>query len=185
MHVVGQERRDPPQKPDPTFRTAVDLVSADVIVRNRRGQFQADSARMIRIFEDGVKQEITSFTLVHGGRVYQAQPATVTPVREGIVLPLSRPVNDAAGRIIIFVIDDLHLDFRNTPRLRTLFRDMAKVTGARRRSLRDCSTGTSSIAIDLTYDRTRMEEAANRITGGGRNPPKLFSSQRPARRHRK
>ena len=29
------------------------------------------------------------------------------------------------------------------------------------------STGTSSIAIDLTYDRTRMEEAANRITGGG------------------
>ena len=34
------------------------------------------------------------------------------------------------------------------------------------------STGTSSIAIDLTYDRTRMEEAANksrRSTGARRS----------------
>ena len=175
MHAVGQERRDPPQEPDPTFRTAVDLVSADVIVRNRRGQFQADLSKDdFDILEDGVKQEITSFTLVHGGRVYQAQPATVTPVREGIVLPVSRPVNDAAGRIIIFVIDDLHLDFRNTPRLRTLFRDMAKELVHDGDLFGIVSTGTSSIAIDLTYDRARMEEAAGRITGGGLKPSEII-----------
>jgi VWFA-related protein len=175
MHAVGQERRDPPHEPDPTFRTAVDLVSADVIVRNRRGQFQADLSKDdFDILEDGVKQEITSFTLVHGGRVYQAQPATVTPVREGIVLPVSRPVNDAAGRIIIFVIDDLHLDFRNTPRLRTLFREMAKELVHDGDLFGIVSTGTSSIAIDLTYDRARMEEAANRITGGGLKPSEII-----------
>ena len=174
-HVVGQERRDPPQKPDPTFRTAVDLVSADVIVRNRRGQFQADLSKDdFDIFEDGVRQEITSFTLVHGGRVYQAHTATVTPVREGIVLPPARPVNDAAGRIILFVIDDLHLDFRDTPRLRTLFRDMAKELVHDGDLFGIVSTGTSSIAIDLTYDRTRMEEAANRITGGGLKPSEII-----------
>jgi VWFA-related protein len=36
------------------------------------------------------------------------------------------------------------------------------------------STGTSSIAIDLTYDRARMEEAANRITGGGLTPTEIL-----------
>ena len=34
-----------PAVTNPTFRTSVNLVSSDVIVRNRRGQFQADLAR--------------------------------------------------------------------------------------------------------------------------------------------
>src|SRR5687767_12258139 len=74
------------EAPSPTFRTAVNLVSSDVIVRNRRGQFQADLTRDdFEVIEDGVKQDLTSFTLVHGGRVYQSQTATVAPVREGII----------------------------------------------------------------------------------------------------
>jgi VWFA-related protein len=167
-----------PQQPDapaPTFRTAVNLVSSDVIVRNRRGQFQADLRKEdFEVFEDGVKQDLSSFTLVHGGRVYQTQAATVAPVREGIILPPSRPVNDAAGRIIIFVIDDLHLEFRDTHRVRRLFRDMAKELIHDGDLFGIVSTGTSSIAIDLTYDRTRMEEAANRITGGGLKPSEII-----------
>jgi hypothetical protein len=75
-----------PAAPNPTFRTSVNLVSSDVIVRNRRGQFQADLTKDdFEVYEDGVKQDLTSFTLVHGGRVYQTQAATVAPVREGIV----------------------------------------------------------------------------------------------------
>ena len=143
-----------PDVPNPTFRTSVNLVSSDVIVRNRRGQFQADLTKDdFEVYEDGVKQELTSFTLVHGGRVYQTQTATAAPVREGIILPPSRPVNDAAGRIIIFVIDDLHLEFRDTHRVRRLFRDMAKELVHDGDLFGIVSTGTSSIAIDLTYDR--------------------------------
>jgi len=161
--------------PNPTFRTSVNLVSSDVIVRNRRGQFQADLTRDdFEIYEDGVKQELNSFTLVHGGRVYQTQTAAATPVREGIILPPSRPMNDAAGRIIIFVIDDLHLTFRDTHRVRKLFRDMAKELIHDGDLFGIVSTGTSSIAIDLTYDRTRMEEAANKITGGGLKPSEII-----------
>jgi VWFA-related protein len=164
-----------PEAPNPTFRTSVNLVSSDVIVRNRRGQFQADLTKNdFEIMEDGVKQEITSFTLVHGGRVYQNQTVSVQPVREGIILPPSRPVNDSAGRIIIFVIDDLHLEFRDTPRIRKLFRDMAKELVHDGDLFGIVSTGTSSIAIDLTYDRTRMEEAANRVTGGGLKPSEII-----------
>ncbi len=165
----------PADAPTPTFRTAVNLVTSDVIVRNRRGQFQADIAKEdFEVLEDGVPQSLTSFTLVHGGRVFQTQTATVAPVREGIMLPPSRPVNDAAGRIIIFVIDDLHLDFRDTHRIRRLFRDMAKELIHDGDLFGIVSTGTSSIAIDLTYDRARMEEAANRITGGGLKPSEII-----------
>ena len=165
----------PADAPTPTFRTAVNLVTSDVIVRNRRGQFQADIAKEdFEVLEDGVPQSLTSFTLVHGGRVFQTQTATVAPVREGIMLPPSRPVNDAAGRIIIFVIDDLHLEFRDTHRIRRLFRDMAKELIHEGDLFGIVSTGTSSIAIDLTYDRGRMEEAANKITGGGLKPSEII-----------
>ncbi len=95
-------------------------------------------------------------------------------MREGIVLPPSRPVNDAAGRIIIFVIDDLHLGFRDTPRIRGLFLEMAKELVHEGDLFGIVSTGTSSIAIDLTYDLNRMKEAANRITGGGLKPSEII-----------
>ena len=161
--------------PTPTFRTSVNLVSSDVIVRNRRGQFQADLKKEdFELYEDGVKQDLTSFVLVHGGRVYTTQTAAVAPVREGIILPASRPVNDTAGRIIIFVIDDLHMEFRDTHRVRRLFRDMAKELVHDGDLFGIVSTGTSSIAIDLNYDRTRMEEAANKITGGGLRPSEII-----------
>ena len=160
---------------NPTFRTSVNLVSSDVIVRNRRGQFQADLTKDdFEVIEDGVPQSLTSFTLVHGGRVFQNQTTAVAPVREGILLPPTRPVNDAAGRIIIFVVDDLHLDFRDTHRVRRLFRQMAKELVHEGDLFGIVSTGTSSIAIDLTYDLSRMEEAANRITGGGLKPSEII-----------
>ena len=40
------------------------------------------------------------------------------------------------------------------------------------------STGTSSIAIDLTYDRKRLDEAINKITGSGLKPTDIIE-QRP------
>jgi VWFA-related protein len=163
--------------PTPTFRMAVNLVSSDVIVRNRRGQFQADLSKDdFELYEDGVKQELSSFVLVHGGRVYSTQTAVMTPIREGIILPPSRPVNDAAGRIIIFVVDDLHMEFRDTHRIRKLFRDMAKELVHEGDLFGVVSTGTSSISIDLSYDRTRMEEAANKITGGGLRPSEIIQA---------
>jgi VWFA-related protein len=171
--ALAQQPQQPP--PQPTFQSAVTLVTSDVVVRDRRGQFQANLAKEnFELYEDGVKQELTSFVLVHGGRVYQAPGTTRAAVREGIVLPASRPVNDAAGRIIIFVIDDLHLNTRDTPRLRQLFRQMAKELVHDGDLFGIVSTGTSSIAIDLTYDRTRLEEAATKINGSSLRPSEIL-----------
>ena len=59
----------------PTFRVAVDLVTTDVIVRDAKNdQFIADlKAGDFEVFEDGVKQDVSSLVLVHGGRAFNVQ----------------------------------------------------------------------------------------------------------------
>ena len=55
----AQRAPAPPVAPGqtPTFRVSVDLVNSDVIVRNKRGQFQSDLTKEdFELYEDGVKQ---------------------------------------------------------------------------------------------------------------------------------
>ena len=55
----------------PTFKVNVDLVTTDAIVRDARGQFIADlKAGELEVYEDGVRQAITSLTMIHGGREF-------------------------------------------------------------------------------------------------------------------
>jgi VWFA-related protein len=159
----------------PTFRMAIDLVTTDVIVRDGRGQFVADLGKNeFEIFEDGVKQEIATFTLVHGGRVLNQLLPPPPPPQEGIILPPTRPTNDAAGRIFLFFVDDLHLNFRNTTRIRQLFTKMAKELVHDGDMFGVVSTGPSSISIDLTYDRKRLDEATKKIAGNGLKPSEII-----------
>ena len=133
----------------PTFRVSVDLVTTDVIVRDNQDQFVADLKKDdFEVYEDGVKQDITSLTLMHGGRVYNVQAPPPAPAQEGIILPVSRPRNDAAGRMFLIFIDDLHLDFRNTGRIRDLFKRISKTLIHEGDMFGIVSTGPSSLAID-------------------------------------
>ena len=155
----------------PTFRVSIDLVTNDVIVRDDRDQFVADLTRDdFEIYEDGVLQDLASLTLVHGGRVHNLQAPPPPPAQEGIILPPSRPRNDAAGRIFLIMVDDLHLDFRNTGRIRDLFRRVSRTLVHEGDMFAIVSTGPSSLAIDLTYDRKILDEAIKKITGNGLRP---------------
>jgi VWFA-related protein len=162
----------PPSTPEqPTFRVAVDLVTTDVIVRDDKGQFVADlKGSDFEIFEDGVKQDIASLVLIHGGRAFNMQAPPPPPAQEGIILPAQRPTNDAAGRIFLIFVDDLHLDFRNTGRIRDLFKRISKNLIHDGDMFGIVSTGPSSLAIDLTYDRQVLDAAIKKITGNGLRP---------------
>jgi VWFA-related protein len=169
----------------PTFRVNVDLVTTDVIVRDSRSdQFIADlTAGDFDVYEDGIKQNLTSMVLVHGGRAYNVQAAPPPPTQEGIILPQSRPTNDAAGRVFLLFVDDLHLDFQSTPRTRELFKKMLKNLIHEGDMFGIVTTGTSSLSIQLTYDRQILEDALKRVTGGGMKPADIIqgmqSSQGP------
>ena len=170
--LAAQGPAQPPKiqmpEPGPTFKVQVDYVEVDALVTDQQGQFVRNLTKDdFEVYEDGVKQDVSSMTLVHGGRVTNVlePPPAVAP--EGIILPPSRPVNDTSGRIFLFFVDDLHMEFRNTGRIRDLFRKIQK------NLLHDgdmwgmVSSGPSSLAIDMTYDKNRFEEAIKKITGNG------------------
>ena len=163
----------------PTFRSSADLVTTDVIVRDAKNdQFMADlKPTDFDIFEDGVKQELASMVLIHGGRAYNTLAPPPAPLQEGIILPVARPTNDAAGRVFLLFVDDLHMDFQNTPRIREIFRKMLKNLIHDGDMWGMVSTGTSSISIDLTYDRALLDDAINRISGGGLKPSEIIKGQ--------
>ena len=162
-----------PTQPD--FRVAVDLVTTDVIVRDDKGQFIADlKTGDFEVFEDGVKQDIASLVLIHGGRAFNMQTPPPPPAQEGIILPTVRPTSDAAGRIFLIFVDDLHLDFRNTPRIRQLFTKISKNLIHDGDMFGIVSTGPSSLAIDLTYDRQVLDAAIQKISGNGLRPADIL-----------
>src|SRR5687768_15163902 len=179
--VSAQQPPSPkPQAPSPagsqaTFRVAIDYVTTDVIARDNQDQFVADLTKKdFEVFEDGVKQDITTLTLVHGGRVHNLAAPPPPVAQEGLILPVSRPRNDAAGRIFLIIVDDLHLDFRNTGRIRDLFKLISNTLVHEGDMFAIVSTGPSWLAIDPTYDRWILDDAIEEITGNGLKPSDII-----------
>src|SRR4249919_6838 len=159
----------------PTFKVQVDLVTNDIIVRDEKGNFIPDLKKEeFEIFEDGVKQDISSMTVVTGGRVTNVLAPPPPPPPEGIVLPPTRPRNDVSGRIFLFFVDDLHLQFHNTGRVRDLFRRISKELVHEGDMFGIVSSGPSSIAVDMTYDKTRLEEAIKKMAGNELKPSDII-----------
>jgi VWFA-related protein len=169
----------PPQQPaqeKPTFKVQVDLITNDVIVRDSRGQFVPDLKKdEFEIYEDGIKQDIVSMMVFTGGRVTNLLTAPPPPPPEGIILPPTKVVNDTSGRIFLFFVDDLHLQFHNTGRIRDLFKRIGKTLLHDGDMFGIVSSGPSSIAVDMTYDRKRLDEAINKIAGNELKPTDIIN----------
>ena len=114
---------------EPTFRAGVTLVSTDVIARDDKGRFVSDLTREdFVVREDGVEQSLASFSLVLGGRTYSTLTplAASRPAPEGIVLPPTRrsAPDDAAGRVVLIFIDDLHFEPEQSPQVRKVVQQL-------------------------------------------------------------
>jgi VWFA-related protein len=175
--LLGQAPAGQSTREQPTFRVRVDLVTTDAIVRDASGQFVPDLTKLeFEIFEDGVRQEIASMTLVHGGRVTNVLAPPAPPAVEGIVLPSAQPVRDMSGRVFLFFIDDLHTNAHNTAQTRDLFKEIEKKLLHDDDMFALMSSGPSSIHTDLTYDRKAFEDAVDRITGNGLPPSEIIQT---------
>src|SRR5262245_61171271 len=165
----------PPQQA-PTFRLQVDLVTNDIIVRDEKGNFVPDLKKdEFEVWEDGVKQDISSMTVVTGGKVNNLLAPPPPPPPEGIILPPTKPRTDVSGRIFLFFVDDLHLQFHNTGRIRELFRKISKELMHDGDMFGIVSSGPSSIAVDMTYDKARLEEAIKKIAGNELKPTDIIN----------
>ncbi len=167
----------PATQESPTFRVQIDAVTMDVIVKDPQGRFIADLKKEeFEIYEDGVKQELASMTMSHGGRVTNVLEAPPAAAPEGVILPPVRRINDTSGRIFLFFVDDLHLQFQSSGRVRELFKKISKQLVHEGDMFGIVSSGPSSIAIDMTYDRKRMDEAINKIAGDGLKPTEIIQT---------
>jgi VWFA-related protein len=182
--AVGVAAQQPSPKPSqpaatqekPTFKVQVDLVTNDIVVRDERGNFVSDLKKdEFEIYEDGVKQDITSMTVVTGGKVNNLLAPPPPPPPEGIILPPTRPRTDVSGRIFLFFVDDLHLQFHNTGRIRELFKKISKELVHEGDMFGIVSSGPSSIAVDMTYDRNRLDEAIKKIAGNELKPTDIIN----------
>jgi len=164
-------------QPNPTFRVRVDLVTNDIVVRDEKGNFVPDlRPEDIQVFEDGVQQELSSMTVVTGGRVYNPMSAPLAAAPEGIILPQKRTVSDVSGRIFLFFVDDQHLQFGNTSRVRELFKKISKELVHDGDLFGIVSSGPSSIQVDMTYDKRQIDEAVNKMTGNELKPTEIIQS---------
>src|SRR6478752_7893025 len=160
----------------PTFKVQVDLVTNDIIVRDEKGNFIPDLKKEeFEIFEDGVKQDISSMTVVTGGRVTNVLAPPPPPPPEGIILPATRPRNDVSGRIFLFFVDDLHLQFHNTGRVRELFKKISKELVHDGDLFGIVSSGPSSIQVDMTYDKGQLDQAVSKMTGNELKPTEIIN----------
>jgi len=179
--LTGQTRPVPqaptsqtPQRP--TFTSQVDLVTLDVIVRDKNGQFVPDLTKDdFTVLEDGVEQNMADFRLMYGGRelsVEMIHAPTAAP--EGMILPPTRPVADVAGRVFIIFIDDLHLLASDSPRVRQLLTQITNTLIHDGDMFAVVSTGPSSIEVNSTYDRSRLTEAIKKVMGNGMSPEDIL-----------
>jgi VWFA-related protein len=180
MGLAGQQ-----QPPRPVIRSGVTYVTTDLVARNDRGQFVPNLRKTdFEVFEDGVKQEVVTFVLTHGGRVLKDDVVPMAPAMEGILLPRATPASDASGRIFLIFLDDLHMTARDTARVRDLMKKVSSELIHEGDMFGIVSSGYSSIAIEMTYDRKRLDEATNKIMGGGLMPSEIIGapegSQGPA-----
>ena len=170
LGLAGQ----PPQRE--VIRRSVTYVSTDVNVRDERGRFvptlrQAD----FEVYEDGVKQEIVRFVLTHGGRVLSDIPPAAA-AQEGLLLPPIRPTNDSSGRVLLIFLDDQHIEFHQTAAVRDLLKKVSVELVHEGDLFGIVSTGPSSIAVDMTYDRKRLDEAISKISGNGLAPSEIIGA---------
>ena len=170
-----------PRNQQPTFRASADAVRVgDVFVRDSKGVFIPNLRQdQFEVYEDGVKQTITYFDMVVGGRSMGGTATMTAPKRTpGLILPKTQQAAPASGRVFILFIDDLHFEPSLTMNVRQLLRQLRDELIQENDLLAIVSSGFSSIAMDPAYDygRKRINEAIEKTMGSAMTIREILES---------
>ena len=185
--VLGQgnppQTQSAPQKPTqtqpqrPTFVARTDFVSTHVRVADRKGMFVPDlTVNDFQVFEDGVPQKVTNFTVWVGGRQLPTFARVDPPKVEGLILPQRTAPTDTAGRIFIIFIDDMHLQPSDSILARQALKQIRDEVLKENDLIGIVSTGFSSIEQDLVYDPShkRLNAAIEKVMGSAETPREII-----------
>lgn len=180
--VATAQTQTPPPNPQkaPVFTTTTDLITTDVRVRDKTGKFIPNlTAKDFEILEDGVPQNLQTFSFVLGGRVVNdITPAAPRARSEGLILPPSAPPPDISGRIFIIFIDDFHIQPGDTPRMKDALKQIRDVLIHENDMVGFVSSGFSSIegAVNYDYKHRRFNEVITKVMGSAMTPDEIVKA---------
>ena len=163
--------RQAPSEP-PRFRVAVDLVSIDAVVTDRKGEVVRDlTAADFEVFQDGKRQKVTFAQFVPVGTV--AAPAggatvssVVAPASATTAPPMPAPplTREQVRRTIILVVDDLGLSVVGMTNIRQALRAFVETELLPTDLAAIVRTGESrGVLRSLTNDRATLQAAVDEL----------------------
>ena len=150
---------------NPVFRSRVDAIEIEMRAIDSRGVPVSDLDRSeVEIFEDGRRQEITAFARVS----IPIAPSVEAPPTNAAFTPPDVTSNRVAraSRIFVLVLDDLHVDRRNTHHVKQAARRFVEHYVEPDDLVAVVYTGVRpDAAQDFTSDRRLMLAAIDKFIG--------------------
>ena len=147
----------------PTFKARIDLVQVDVVVVDASGKpVHGLTASDFTVLDRGKPQTVASFDEVSHARPHTnvPEPAAAIP---GVAMDVSNNQSAQAGRLIVMVIDDLHIYKERTDRARAIARKVLADLAPQSSMAVLFTSGEHSVPV--TQDPARLTAAVETLTG--------------------
>ncbi len=153
----------PPDTPPPTFQVEVNYVEVDAVITDAQGNVVTDlTVDDFEVREDGRLQEVTAFSLVNLPIERPERPLFA----EAPIEPDVQNNTAAEGRIYIIVLDDLHIGFTRTPRVKLALRAFIEENfGSNDLAAVVFTSGRSTDGQEFTNNRRLLLAAVDRFSG--------------------
>ena len=166
-HPAYAQQATPPQAPTdtppPTFRVEVNYVEADAVVTDAQGNPVTDlTIGDFEVREDGRPQKVTAFSIVNLPIERPERPLFA----ERPIEPDVQSNTSAEGRIYMIVLDDRHITFANTPRVRRALRTFIEENfGSNDLAAVVHTSGRTTAGQEFTNNPRLLIEAVDRFSG--------------------
>jgi VWFA-related protein len=162
----------------PTFRSGVDLVQVDVVVVDKDGHAVRGLTQTDFTIRDRRKaQAIATFQEI--GREPRASAAEAPPMPPSVRLDVASNATSQADRLVIVVIDDLHIWKGRTDRAKEISRDVVTRLGAQASMAVLFTSGDHS--TNVTADHSILLAAIDTLKArqSWKRPHPAIDNQRP------
>jgi VWFA-related protein len=147
--------------PQPTFRSGIEVVQIDVVVIDERGDHvRGLTAGDFEIFDRGKPQAVAAFEEVTHARADVA-PGPMLPL--GVRTSVATNQTVQSDRLVVMVIDDLHIWRGRTDRVKEIARQVLARLGPEATMAVLFTSGEGS--TELTLDRASLSAAIEAMKG--------------------
>lgn len=153
-----------PQMPPITFRSEVNYVEVDSVVRDAQGNFVRDLTDAdFQVLEDGVPQKVTAFSLIDIPVTLSDRPLFVP---QDIDPDVRSNATGPEGRLYVLLLDDINTGPTRTNRVRAAAKQfIERHMGANDLAAVIHTGGSADGAQDFTSSRRLLMQAVDRFMG--------------------